>query len=129
MTGLQDCSCRIRLALRQPEHEGAGFGNEPVGVHRKPEQLGQLTDDDGQCQPVHIADLGRLGQLVRHETELGQLVMTITTPTSTASSDASMMARAGSLRASRSGAIVAAIIGPRAESGPQHQYRDGPKTA
>ena len=67
-----DGSGRVRLALRQPGHEGARLGNEPVGVHREPEQLGQLTDDDGQRQAVHVADLGRLGQQVGDEPELGQ---------------------------------------------------------
>jgi len=39
------------------------------------------------------------------------------------------MARAGSPSAPASGRMVAAIIGPNAESGPRTRIRDGPNTA
>ena len=44
--------------------------DEPVGVDGEPEQLGQLADEDRQREPVHVADLGRLGQQVGDEPEL-----------------------------------------------------------
>ena len=47
-------------------------------------------------------------------------------PTMRASSDASAIALAGSLSAPISGRIVAAIIGPRAESGPRTRTFEGP---
>ena len=53
----------------------------------------------------------------------------MTTPTITASIEASATARAGSPPASSRGAIVAAIMGPSDESGPSTSIRDGPKTA
>ena len=42
---------------------------------------------------------------------------------------ASAMARAGSPLAATRGKMAAAIIGPRAESGPTTMIRDGPNTA
>ena len=54
---------------------------------------------------------------------------TVTAPTISASADASAIARSGSPSTSRSGARVAAIIGPRDESGPRTKMRDGPKIA
>jgi hypothetical protein len=53
----------------------------------------------------------------------------MTTPTVTARNEASAIARAGSPSASISGAMVAAITGPSAESGPSTNTRDGPKAA
>ena len=50
-------------------------------------------------------------------------------PTMSASIEASAMARFGSPSAPASGRIVAAIIGPREESGPSTRIRDGPATA
>ena len=44
-------------------------------------------------------------------------------------SDASATARSASPPAAISGRIVAAIIGPSAESGPSTRIRDGPNTA
>ncbi len=55
--------------------------------------------------------------------------MTMKAPTMRARIDASATARTGSLSASMSGRIVAAIIGPSAESGPSTRMRDGPKIA
>jgi hypothetical protein len=63
---------RVGLAVREPHHEGAHLVHQPVSIDGEPEELGQLTDDDGQRQPVHVADLGRLRQQVRDEPELGQ---------------------------------------------------------
>jgi hypothetical protein len=50
-------------------------------------------------------------------------------PTSSASIDASAIARFGSPFAPTSGMIVVAIIGPSDESGPSTRIRDGPRTA
>ena len=46
-----------------------------------------------------------------------------------ASTEASAIARSGSPSAPASGRMVAAIIGPREESGPSTRIRDGPNTA
>ncbi len=53
----------------------------------------------------------------------------ITAPTISASIEASITARAGSPFASIIGAIVTAIMGPSAESGPSTRIFDGPNTA
>lgn len=50
-------------------------------------------------------------------------------PTRRARMEARATACCGSPPAAMSGRIVAAIIGPRAESGPRTRIRDGPKTA
>ena len=44
--------------------------DDALRVHREPEQLRHLSDEDGQRQPVHVADHGRLGQQVGDEAEL-----------------------------------------------------------
>ena len=54
---------------------------------------------------------------------------TMIAPTMSASIDARAMAFSGSPSAPASGRIVAAIIDPRAESGPSTRIRDGPTTA
>ncbi len=53
----------------------------------------------------------------------------ITAPTIRASAEASAIARFGSPPASRSGASVAAIMGPSDESGPSTRILEGPKIA
>ena len=55
-----------------PDDERPGLVDQPVGVDGEAEQLGQLADDDRQRQPVHVADLGRLGQQVGDEPEVGE---------------------------------------------------------
>jgi hypothetical protein len=54
---------------------------------------------------------------------------TMAAPVKSASIEARATARAGSPPAPMSGRIVAAIIGPREESGPSTRILDGPKTA
>ncbi len=54
---------------------------------------------------------------------------TVITPTMIASMDASATARPGSPSAATRGSTVAAIIGPREESGPSTRILDGPKIA
>ena len=49
--------------------EGDGFVDQAVGVHGEPEQLGQLTDEDGEREAVHVTDLGRLREQVGDEAE------------------------------------------------------------
>ena len=62
---------RHRLAVGQPLDEADRLGDEPVGVDREAEQLGELADQDREGEPVHVADLGRLGQQVGDEAQLG----------------------------------------------------------
>ncbi len=47
-----------------------GLVEQAVCVHGEPEQLGQLTDKDGEREAVHVADLGRLREQVGDEAEL-----------------------------------------------------------
>ena len=60
-----------RRPSRQPADEPGELADQAVGVHREPEQLGQLADQDGQGQAVHVADHGRLGEQVGDEAEPG----------------------------------------------------------
>ena len=50
--------------------ERDGFVDQAVGVNGKPEQLGELADQDGERQAVHVPDLGRLREQVSDEAEL-----------------------------------------------------------
>ena len=59
-----------RLARREPVDERVRLVDQSVGVGREAEQLRQLADQDRQRQPVHVADLGRLGEQVGDEPEL-----------------------------------------------------------
>ena len=84
--GSQRCRTRIRASAADPDRsaarhrlavgdaldEAGGLVDEAVGVDREAEQLGQLADQDGQGQPVHVADHGSgLRQQVGDEAELG----------------------------------------------------------
>ena len=118
-----------RLAALDRLGEGDGFVDQAVGVHGEPEQLGQLTDEDGEREAVHVPDLGRLREQVgdeaepEHAGEHGDR---------THHQREGGAVRHGRLRASvgaASGMTVAAIIGPRDESGPSTRTRDGPNRA
>ena len=50
--------------------EGDGFVDQAVGVNGEPEQLGELADEDGEREAVHVPDLGRLREQVSDEAEL-----------------------------------------------------------
>ena len=56
---------------RDALHERHRLADEAVGIGREAEQLRQLADEDRQGEAVHVADLGRLGQQVGDEPELG----------------------------------------------------------
>ena len=99
----------------------------PSGVDREPEQLRELADEDGQRDPVQVADPDRLRQQLREQPEPQD-----------AEGDAE---RAGDQRERRgeiegrvpdrpraSGATVAAMIAASDESGPSTRIRLGPKT-
>ena len=60
-----------RLAVGQALDEADDLTDQVVGVDLEPEQLGQLADQDGQRQAVHVADHRRLGDQVGDEAELG----------------------------------------------------------
>jgi hypothetical protein len=60
---------------------------------------------------------------------LATLTISMITPTMSASSDDRAIARSGSPSAARRGRVVAAIIGPSAESGPSTRMREGPNSA
>jgi hypothetical protein len=60
-----------RIAVGQALDEPGQLAGEAVGVDLEPEQLGQLADQDGQRQAVHVADHRRLGDQVGDEPEPG----------------------------------------------------------
>ena len=62
---------RHRLAVGQPLGEAGRFRDESVGIDREAEQFWELADEDREGEAVHVADLGRLGQQVGHEAQLG----------------------------------------------------------
>ena len=45
-----------RVTVREALDERRDLADQPVGVDLEPEQLGQLADQDGQRQAVHVAD-------------------------------------------------------------------------
>ena len=47
----------------ETEHKGLNLRTESLGIGGESEELGQLSDDDHQSEPVHVADL----HLVREE--------------------------------------------------------------
>ena len=55
-----------------PLHEAAELVDEAVGVDREAEELRQLADEDGQRQPVHVADHRGLRDQVGDEAELAR---------------------------------------------------------
>ena len=119
-----------RLPVDQALDEAGDLAEEPVGVDREPEQLRQLADQDGQRQPVHVADHRRPGQQVGDEAQPGHAGDDRDRGDHQgASTDASATARSGSPPDTTSGRIVAAIIGPSDESGPRTRIRDGPNSA
>ena len=59
-----------RIRLVETRYERLRLVDEAVGVRREAEQLGQLPDEDGDRQAVHVADLDLLGEQVGDEAEL-----------------------------------------------------------
>ena len=60
---------RDRRAVGDTPDEAGDLTEEARGVHREPEELGELADQDRQGQPVHVADHRRLRDQVRDEAE------------------------------------------------------------
>ena len=58
-----------RLSIGPAVDESGELTDEVVGVDLEPEQLRQLTDEDGERQPVHVADHRRLGEQVGDEAQ------------------------------------------------------------
>ena len=79
--------CR-RRAVDEVLHEADHLAQQGVGVHREAEQLGELPDQDGEREPVHVADLGRPGQQVRDEPEAEHAASIVMAPTISASIEA-----------------------------------------
>jgi hypothetical protein len=63
---------RGSLGLIEVLRELANLGDERVGVGREADQLGQLSDDDRDRQPVHVADLDLARQQVGNEPEFAE---------------------------------------------------------
>ena len=64
------CSCRNRLARRDPVHERACLVDQPILLGREPKELRQLPDEDRQGKPVHVSDLRRPRKKVGDEPQL-----------------------------------------------------------
>ena len=64
--------CGNGLAGDETVEEPLQLGDEPIGVHGEPEQLGELTDQDRQCEAVHVADLRGLRQEIGDEAQMCQ---------------------------------------------------------
>ena len=60
---------RDRLAVREAPGEPGDLPDQALGIDLEPEQLGQLADQDGQREAVHVADHRRLGDQVGDEAE------------------------------------------------------------
>ena len=58
------------VAPVEVRHELPHLVHEVVGVRREAAQLGELPDDDGDGEAVHVADLDLARQQVGHESEL-----------------------------------------------------------
>ncbi len=58
---------RRPVGLVEVLEEGTHLAHEAVGVGGEPEELGELTDHDGDGQPVHVADLHLAREQVGHE--------------------------------------------------------------
>ena len=63
---------RRPVGLVEVGDELADLVDEPVGVGGEAEQLGELADDDGDGQAVHVADLDLLGEQAGDEAELAE---------------------------------------------------------
>ncbi len=61
---------RDRRPVGEAPHDAGGLADQTVRVDREAEQLGELTDQDGQRQPVHVADHRRPGDQICDEAEL-----------------------------------------------------------
>ena len=112
----------------QPLGEAGRFRDESVGIDREAEQFWELADEDREGEAVHVADLGRLGQQVGHEAQLGDAGEHGHHPDPSASIEASATALRIPL-APTMGMMVAAIMGPSEESGPSTRTLEGPRPA
>jgi hypothetical protein len=62
----------VRLAVGDPADERPYLGDHALRVGREAEELGQLTEQHGQRDPVHVAVADGLGQQVGDEPEAGE---------------------------------------------------------
>ncbi len=60
----------MRIPAGHALGEGDRLRYEAIGVRREPEELRQLPDDDGQRDPIEIADPDRARQQVGQQTEV-----------------------------------------------------------
>ena len=61
----------VAVARRRHRRRSRPRSISPSASTENPKQLRQLPDDDGERQPVEVADLGRFGEQVGDEAELG----------------------------------------------------------
>ena len=63
---------RRRVRLVDVPDELFDLVEEAVGIGREAEELGELADDDGDAEPVHVADLDFAGEQVGDEAQLAE---------------------------------------------------------
>ena len=61
-----------RVRLVETRDESFRLVDEAIGVRRKAEQFGQLPNEDGDREAIHVADLDLFGQQVRDEPEFAE---------------------------------------------------------
>ena len=120
---------RRRVALVESVEERPHLLDEAVGVGREPAQLGQLADDDGDRQPVHVSDLDLLREQVGDETELRDPEPDQDQPDHDRHHPGERDRPSPDRPATASGAMAAKISGDTDESGPSTSTRDGPMSA
>ena len=102
---------------------------EAVGVGGEAEELRQLADDDGDGEPVHVADLHLAREQVGDEAELAEPEPDLDEPDEQRQHPRERDRPARVVAVTSSGMIAAKISGETDESGPSTSTRDGPKIA
>ena len=119
--------CR-RFAAVESLEEGPDLVDEPVGIGGEPEELGELTDDDGDGQAVEVADADLAGEQVGDEAEPGNAEADLDEPDEEGE-HAGEGDGAGRVAGDHQGEMAARISGETDESGPRTRTCEGPKTA
>ena len=71
---------RPHVGLVQILEEGYDLRDQPAGIGREPEQLGQLTDEDHDGEAREVPGSDRVRQEVGDEPEPGDAAPTVTRP-------------------------------------------------
>jgi hypothetical protein len=141
--GITLASTRIKASDRAPTASAAGRVSpenrawtkattspmKPSASTEKPNSLGNCPTMIVRARPFMYPRIVGCESRSATKPSFPAPATTMMTPVMIASADASSTARAGSPPAPASGRIVAAIMGPRDESGPRTRMRDGPTRA